>query len=256
LLIIIISSFLVNYASAQQVPITFSATTDEIIFDGKWSFRQEWKQTSLHNEIYSDGHEMVVRTGYDYENLYVLIDFTTKAHNWKDIAFVCLDSNSDRGAKPSITTFCFTTLSTSQYPKTLQGGSPIAITGFFTSIPNNSNLVVIGGISDEDDRYSRIPHESYEFKIPLDVIGRSDRYGFYVSVIDGETKKSYNWPQLVTPDRYPYIPPPNMWVEIFSPDQSIPEFSLPHYILISTLLLSIIVGKMIKLKNSKFFNRF
>ncbi|MGQ0376276.1 MAG: hypothetical protein ACT4OW_02070 [Nitrososphaerota archaeon] len=255
LLFIVVSSFLLNYAFAQLMPVTLSTGTDDMVFDGRWSFRQEWKPTSLHNEFYSDKHEMVIKVGHDYENIYVLLDFITKAYNYKDRAFVCLDSNPDRDTKPSSTTFCFTTTPDSQYPKTLQGGSPIAITGYFTQIPNHPNLAAVGGISDQDDRFSSIPHESYEFKIPIDVIGISNRYGFYVSVVDGQSGKSYNWPQLTTPDRHPYIPPPNMWGEVFSPDQSIPEFSLPHYILISTLLLSIIIGK-IRLKTSKFVNRF
>jgi hypothetical protein len=255
LLIVAVSSIFVNYAFAQEIPVTLNIDSDEIIFDGKWTYRQEWKQTSLHNEIYIDKHEMVIKVGHDYENLYVLLDFITKAHNWKDRAFVCLDRSLEPDSKPSATTFCFTATPDSQHPKIMQGGSLIAVTGFFTQIPNHPDFIAMGGISDENDRFSRIPHESYEFKIPIDVIGRSDRYWFYVSVVDGNTGKSYNWPQLATPDKYPYIPPPNQWGKIVSPDQSIPEFSLPSFILISTLVLSIIVGR-IMLKNNKFVKRF
>lgn len=249
-------SFLIDYASAQQIPVTLDGSAHEIIFDGKWSFRQEWKATTLDNEIYDDSHEMVIKTGHDYENLYVLLDFVTKAQNFKDRAYVCVDNSIDRGIKPTVSTFCFTTAPDSQYPITLQGGSPIEPTGFFAKIKNHPNFIAIEGISDQNDRYSRNPHESYEFKIPIDVIGASDRYGFYVSVIDGNTGKSYNWPHLATPDKYPYIPPPNLWGEIFSPDHSLPEFSLPFYILLSALLFSMIVGKMIERKNLQIFNRF
>ncbi len=75
-----------------------------------------------------------------------------------------------------------------------QGNSIPAINGRFTKIPNDENFVAIGTASDKFDRYSTTPHASYEFKIPLDVIGRSNNYGFYISAYDTDPQNHYSWP--------------------------------------------------------------
>ena len=47
---------------------------DGIIYDGKWTFLQEWKPTSENVIKFDDGYELSVKTGHDYNNLYVLLD--------------------------------------------------------------------------------------------------------------------------------------------------------------------------------------
>ncbi len=60
----------------------------------------------------------------------------------------------------------------------------------YKKIKNPDNVVATSGISKEHERYSKSPHVSYEFKIPIDLIGRSDVYNVHTTVFDGEKDQS------------------------------------------------------------------
>jgi len=161
-----------------------------------------------------------------------------------DKATICFNSNQQQIDKPDSNTFCFVQIMGKDSTHVLQGGGKLASTGFYKTIKNDLEIIGVGGISDKNDRYSSIPHESYEFKIPIDVIGRSNLYGFYVNVYVDKADKEYTWPKDVTSDRYPFIPQPNTWGKVVSLDNSIPEFPIPVYILVITLLSIIIFSKI------------
>ncbi len=120
----------------------------------------------------------------------------------------------------------------------LQGGEDIALTNNFKKIPNPIGFIGIGGVSDQNDRYTQTPHSSYEFKIPIELFGRSDNYGFYVTIYDESSGKFYSLPN-VNPQKPLKIPSPVMWGDIISPDKSIPEFDWPVFLLLPSLLLVI-----------------
>jgi len=249
-LFLIFPLFLINTAHAEQILTTLSIGTDEIVFDGKWTHRTEWKSTTLTEMQYDDGQKLVIRIGHDYQNLYVLLDFITDVsiQSHSDKAIICVVNKEILEIKPNQNTFCFITVIGLKNSHTLQGGSDLGATGFWKKINNHPQLIAVGGISDENDRYSKIPHSSYEFQIPLELIGRSSSYGFYVDVIDGKTGKEYSWPENVSSEKYPFIPTPDRWGELFSPDKSIPEFNIPIYILLVTFTLVILLGKNTKFK--------
>ena len=96
----------------------------------------------------------------------------------------------------------------------------IGLNGHFQKIPNPEDYIAIGNVSDENDRYSKIPHVSYEFRIPIDVLGRSDNYGFYMAVFEANSNVIYSWPTEVQQNRIFTIPSPSVWGEIISPDKS------------------------------------
>ncbi len=131
---------------------------------------------------------------------------------------------------------------------TIQGGSFINTQNYFKKIQNHHDFIAIGNISNENDRYSKIPHSTYEFKIPTEVITRSNIYGIYVGVFDKSQSITYSWPE--TTSHYSKIPSPSNWGHLISPDKSLPEFNIPFF--------SIIIGFSIimlcfQLK-SRFFN--
>jgi len=102
----------------------------------------------------------------------------------------------------------------------------------FQVVPNHDSLIGIGGISDENDRYSKLPHGVYEFRIPIELLERSDQYGFYAHVFDFTESATYTWPSEIDMESNSDIPSPDSWGIIYSPDKSLPEYDLPILILI------------------------
>ena len=246
LIVFLIFVSLTNFAYAEPILTTLSAGVEKIVFDGKWSNDLEWKATSLTETIYDDGNKIVIRTGHDYENLYVLVDFITDTsiQKFNDKAVVCIDSNTKQNIKPDSNTYCFINIQGSKVSFTYQGGYDFASTGFFKTVDNHPDLITKSNISDENDRYSKIPHASYEFKIPIEIFGRDNIYKFFVSVTDGKTGQQYNWPVSSISQKYPFISSPMTWGELISPDKSIPEFSIPFYILMITIITSMVFSKI------------
>lgn len=220
-------------ATANSIPITISSSMKDVIFDGKWTFTREWKESSQAG--FSAG---TIRVAH-YENfVYVMIDATelTKFEKNSDRAMVCFDAKDDKAIIPNSNDYCFITTLGSSTPITLQGGSNFTFNSNFEKISSPDGLIAVGGISDDNDRYTSIKHQTYEFKIPTDLIGRSDKYGFYISVFDIHTNKIYSWPDMQL-DSPLNIPSPKMWGELWSPDKSLPEFPFPFVGLIFSFVI-------------------
>lgn len=229
-----------------QIFTTVRGGTDSIVWDGKWTFLQEWKPMSENIMQFNDGNELSVETGHDYNNLYVFLDFVTENKFTKnsDYGIVCIVANKTTELEPQKDDYCFMVSLGSHNPLTFQGGNNLAITNHFTKILNDPDLIAVGGISNEHDRYNGFtPHASYEFKIPIKTIGRSDLYGFYVSTYDALTNKVYSWPQNVTNNEFPAIPSPSNWGELISPDKSLPEFPYPLIMMLLSIILTIYISK-------------
>jgi hypothetical protein len=97
-------------------------------------------------------------------------------------------------------------------------------------------------VSDVNDRYTPIPHPSYEFRIPTSLIGRESVYGFYFLVYDGNSQKTYTYPQNLDPENF--VSSPNQWGEIYSPDKSLPEFGIPLLSLTLSILSIIFISRI------------
>lgn len=240
LLFSIVFLSVINYADAtEQIMITKSFTMDKAIFDGKWSFYTEWKESSWYPLSYSDGTLIHLRTAHEENYIYVFLDDveTTQWKKGSDRATVCFDADNNKNVIPDSKDYCFIITLGEGNPTTLQGRSPLAFTSHFRSITNPDGLIGIASISDENDRYTPIPHPSYELKIPTDLIGRSSDYGFYVSVYHSQSNKVYSWPQNVYVSSPLDIPSPTKWGELISPDKSIPEFPIPMITFLGSMLL-------------------
>jgi len=174
IVIILFATIFTNTAFAEQIFITYRDDADKTIFDGKWTFQREWKSTSEDIVKFDDGQRLSVKTGHDYENLYVLVNFIsdTSIQKSADKAIVCIDSKMNGGNVPQNDDYCFMVTVGSPRPITLQGGQTLAQSGYLKKIENHPGLIAVGGISDKNDRYSNIPHSTYEFKIPLEIFGK------------------------------------------------------------------------------------
>ena len=219
----------------KNILITKSSSMKEINFDGKWTFYQEWKQTSW-NPIKSDGNTVFhLRTAHQGNFIYILIDAISdiNANMGSDKATVCIDSKNNKSEFLDNDDYCFTVqleerdfidvLFNKQDNFVIQGDSQSK------SFKELEKIIVkefvgIGTISDKEDKYSAVPHASYEFKIPIEILGRSDSYGFYVNVFDDNSNVVYSWPEDIKLKSFD-IPSPLLWGNLISPDKSLLEDS-------------------------------
>lgn len=224
----------------EEIFITKSNEMDNVIFDGKWSFEREWKQSTV-KEINTEKGIIYLRIAHQDEFVFVFLDVLPdkQMERIADKSIICFDTKNNKSEIPDIDDYCFVAALGKQTGTTLQGGSTIPTNSYFKNIKNHQDMIAIGGISDEHDRYSKIPHASYEFKIPTELIGRSDNYGFYASVFDYNSGTVYSWPSIDS-EKLNTIPSPSKWGDVISPDKSLPEMPVPLVIL-SVLLISVIV---------------
>lgn len=254
LVLFVIVLLIVQTAYAtEQIPITKSAFMEHIIWNGKWTFYEEWKASSLYTLSYDDGASIQLRTAHQENFIYVLIDAVSMTHYNKgsDKAIICFDGKNDKSKVVDDNDYCFGVALGNNNPFVLRGGSPLAQTDHFTNIVN-PEVIGVAAVSDENDHYSTIPHSNYEFRIPINLLGRSDVYGFYLGAYDSHVKKIYTFPENLTSTSQFGIPSPSKWGEIISPDQSIPEFPVPTIVLLGAFITAVFVtGKAYSFKNPK-----
>ncbi len=231
------------------IPITRSTDMDKVEFDGRWTFTKEWKKSS-HNDIFEPGH-IVIRTAHQDNYIYVMLDALADKtiDNTKDNAMVCFDAKSDQSSKPDSNDYCFKIRLGSNKAFTLQGSD----SGEFKPAGNHKDLIAVGGTSDENDRYTPVPHPTYEFRIPIELLERTNTYGIYLQVYDYSNATTYSWPSGIIIEN-PEIPSPAKWGIIYSPDKSLPEYELPVLVLIVGTLGVILVSSRYK-QNLFYVNR-
>ena len=148
-----------------------------------------------------------------------MTDFTND--HIADRAIVCFDGY-DTSSVADESDWCYAVSRGSGNGHTLQGGSPIYQTSHFNLVKNHPDFVAHGGTSGENDRYLKIPHAAYEFRIPIEQIGFQDEYGFFVQVFDVNDVKTY--PKEFSGKFPQKIPSPVKWGKIVSPDHSISNY--------------------------------
>jgi len=226
----------------EPILITSSLQMEKVIFDGKWTFTGEWKSSSL-NEFANDGMKIILRSAHQDDFIYFYVDVLSDQtfNKGSDKATICIDGNNNKNMISDHNDFCFSSTLGNKQGVVFQGGSINAITGNFQKIPNPENFIGLGNISDENNRYTKEPHVSHEFKIPIDFIQRSDNYGFFLSVYDADSHDYFTWPYESLRENFFKIPSPNNWGDLISPDKSLPELNLPSIILMISIFAIIIV---------------
>lgn len=228
------------YAESEQILITSSQTMNDVIIDGIWTFSSgefpEWKQSS-YDDLKFEKERIVLRSAHQGDYVYFLIDFVTDTSHDSglDKSLICFDTKNNKSIKPDSDDFCFMSVLNKQTGHVLHGGTDFPQKNFMKKYENSTNYVGMGGVSNQHDRYSKIPHTSYEFKIPTDVIGRNNVYGFYFEVYDYNLDRTFTWPQNLSYDGHLKIPSPSKWGEIMSPDRTLPEFEFPILLVIVSM---------------------
>lgn len=248
LIILILSANIFNAYAAEPIMITQSSNMDEVIFDGKWTSNKEWKRSSFNTFSYDDDSVIHLRSAHQGNFVYLMIDFVTDVHLEKDSdsAVVCFDTKNNKSTQSTINDYCFQVNLSGKQSFVYQGGSLTTINGNFEKITNPEDFIGLGNVSDENDKYSKTPHSSYEFKIPTDLVGRSNVYGFYVGVYDAHANRVYSWPEDILVDNPMQIPSPSKWGEIRSPDDTLPEFNLPILALFPSIIFVIYLTRFWK----------
>ena len=225
---------LIPFSYAQTIPISHSMKMDAVIFDGRWTFTTEWKASSL-DKARTDGQPIYIRSAHLENYIYLLIDVVpdTTINKNKDSAMVCFDSENNQSPSPDDDDYCFFVKLADKEPITLRGSNT---DGQLRIIQNYDGFIAIGDSSDENDRYSKVPHASYEFRIPIDLLQRSDNYGFFLAVFDFDKSETWTWPGGLEVDSEFKVPSPQEWGSIYSPDKSLPEYELPLFVLAFAIL--------------------
>ena len=155
----------------------------------------------------------------------------TNANVSSDKATVCIDSKNNKSKFFDNDDYCFIVqleernfievLFNKQDKFVMQGDSQLKSFKELEKI-KVKEFVGIGTMSDKEDKYSSVPHASYEFKIPIELVGRLDNYGFYVNVFDTDSNVVYSWPEDIKLESFD-IPSPSLWGNLISPDKSLLE---------------------------------
>lgn len=216
------------------IPITLSSGMETIQFDGKWSNDLEWKPTSLY-ELYTNNGTIYLRIAHQDNFIYMMIDVLPDTDPLgKDSATVCFDTQNDKTEFPNTDDYCFVSNLGKANGIILQGNS-----SNYSEIKNNFGFIGVAAISDNNDRYSKTPHVSYEYKIPIELVGRSNNYGFFFSIND-EDNNQYHWPSNSSDNLIYY---PNEWGNLVSPDNSLPEFEIVSIVLIFGVTITLVLAK-------------
>lgn len=244
---LLIFNFQSSFAENESILITYSDRMNFIEFDGKWSFKSEWKQSSLT----SMGESTKIRSAHYDDFIYIFVDvlYDSSLDKGSDRAIICFDPDNSKSSIPGDDDYCFVAILDREVGFTLVGDSPFSSKSNFKQIPNHRDFIAIGAVSDQNDRYLKSPHPSYEFRIPTDLIQRSNYYGFYVETFDAKSGESQTWPENIPKKSPMSIPSPNFWGDMISPDKSLPEFPFPILLFVIMLLTIIIMSR--KLNNGR-----
>lgn len=236
--------FLIHFASAysyEPIPVTVSHTMGNVTFDGRWTFDTEWKASSLNIYSYDNGTQVILRSAHQGDFIYILVNpiGDQVPDRMEDYAVVCIDSVNDKSAIPDNNDYCFMSVLEGDAAAYRGGGNEEAK---FEKISSPEGFMGVSSVSDHNDRYTSIPHPSYEFKIPTDLVGRESVYGFFLLVHDAHFQKTYTYPENVDPGDF--VANPSQWGEIYSPDKSLPEFGFATLGLVASFAAIVLLARI------------
>lgn len=232
--------FILNETFAEE-PIIITEAKPIQVIDGKWGFTSEWKESEYIGLSYDNGGKLVLRILHDRDYIYVLVDNLgdTFPNNGEDRATICLNSKNENIEKND---YCFIVTLNRKNSIVLEE-NPLHTTNskfkriFKTEFEGMGDVTVT-------DRHSVVSHVTYEFKIPVDLVGRSNEYQFYVAVYEAQNNYTLTWPKYITLKNNFDIPPTSSWGTMISPDKSLPEFPLSISILVITMIVIIAISRI------------
>lgn len=201
-------------------------STNVPTIDGAWTTPTEW-QVASENVISNENNwTAYLRIEHNGTYLFVLIDFISdQSNSSSNNAWIYFDTKDDGGTLPQTDDYSFDSTGFRQI-----NGS--AAPPQWVNITPPAGAVMAKGFSHLNDPYDNTTdHEIYEFRVPCSFLGGGHIYGFYAVVMDSSTYTILHWP-VASADPSD----PNLWGDIYSGTQFVPELSLSSII---PLLLSI-----------------
>ncbi len=186
---------------------------------------------------------IILRTAHQDNFIYIFVDVLSDKifDKGEDTTTICFVTNNDKSTTAKDDDYCFVAILGREEGFVMQGGSSLDPDKNFNRIPSHVDFIAIGNVSNENDRYSNIPLASYEFRIPTDLVGRSNTYGFFLVIYEANSHKFLTWPQNVEINNQFKIGSTKNWGEMVSSDDSLPEFALPILILIPSFIVVFIL---------------
>src|SRR5574338_554088 len=98
-----------NAFASDPILITNSENMNDVIFDGKWTFLEEWKAATETAISYDDGTRIHLRSAHQGDFLYFFIDVINdvRLDQGTDNAMICIDGDNNKGIRPDSNDYCF-----------------------------------------------------------------------------------------------------------------------------------------------------
>ena len=111
-------------STIEPILITSSENMDEVILDGKWTSKSEWKYSSL-NQFSYDGMGITLRSAHQENFMYFYVDALNDntINNGIDQATICLDGQNEKNIISDKNDYCFSATLGNQQGIVFQGNS-------------------------------------------------------------------------------------------------------------------------------------
>jgi hypothetical protein len=201
--LLLLQSFLLASYSFENVFILVSGQDQpNISIDGRQTDISEWSGANRQTVESQDGAPFMLLAVHDSDYLYLRLELGDQSEHSTDQAYICFDTDHDGGSFDE-GDYCFYIGMTEKQLKAIQGIGEDSAERWREANPEGA--AASSGIS--ESTYISTPHAFYEFRIPLELVGDSDEFGFYALVIDGNTDKRYDIPStgrssMIVPDPY------------------------------------------------------
>ena len=119
--------------AAGSILITYSDTIERAVFDGKWTDKSEWKQSSWDKISTTHGDTLHIRSAHQGDFIYILLDVVAdrSIDHLSDRAVVCIDGYNDKTSIAGVDDYCFLASLDGKQGFVFQGGSTLAQNGHF-----------------------------------------------------------------------------------------------------------------------------
>jgi len=186
-------------AGGNRYAITCNELLNEVTIDGRWTYKDEWGDSSRHSLFFTKGGEGDLRVKEDDNFLYALIDYFADLKRQKgDFAGMIIDQRNDFGDEPQTDDFMLICQWSSDLEHTAgalkwRGGEPRGL-NWRDVIQLPSGVEISSSDDASNDPVAKEPHMIYEFKIPRNLVGYPS-IGFVVFTGDGEMGRATStWP--------------------------------------------------------------
>jgi hypothetical protein len=231
----------VGHSLPENGTINVPYSTNVPTIDGAWTSPVEWQGASENPISNQNNMTAYLRIEHNGTYLFILIDFISdQTNSSSDNVWIYFDTKDDGGTLPQTDDYVFDITGFRQGTGSATGGSQ------WVYIATPAGAIMAKGFSHLNDPYDNATvHEIYEFRVPCSFLGAGHFYGFYAVVIDSSTFTILHWP-VASADSSD----PNVWGDIYSATQFVPELS-PSSTIALFLLITLVAVVLFRRKRAR-----